>query len=52
MKIAAQSLFVIAAVGMFVAGSVMGGRTVVNAQSSAGNPVKLQTEPTTHTSPK
>ena len=42
MKIAAQILLVIAAVGLFVAGALWGGRTVVNAQSSAGNPVKLQ----------
>jgi hypothetical protein len=42
MKIAAQILLVIAAVSLFVAGALWGGRTVVSAQSSAGNPVKLQ----------
>lgn len=42
MKFTAQILFVIAAVGLFVAGALWGGHTVVIAQSSAGNPVKLQ----------
>jgi hypothetical protein len=42
MKFTAQILLAIAAVCLFVAGALWGGHTVVNAQSSAGNPVKLQ----------
>ena len=42
MKIAAQILITLAAVGLFVAGALWGSHSVVSAQSSAGNPVKLQ----------
>jgi hypothetical protein len=42
MKPTAQILVAIAAVCLFVAGTLWGGHSVVNAQSSAGNPVKLQ----------
>ncbi|HEY1254289.1 MAG TPA: hypothetical protein VGF01_05885 [Terracidiphilus sp.] len=42
MKIAAQLLFAITAVCLFVAGALWGSHSVVSAQSSAGNPVKLQ----------
>ena len=43
MKFIAPILLAIASVCLFVAGALWGGRTViVNAQSSAGNPVKLQ----------
>jgi hypothetical protein len=43
MKITAQILLAVAAVGLFAAGALWGGHSVVvNAQSSAGNPVKLQ----------
>ncbi|HEV3221022.1 MAG TPA: hypothetical protein VGZ48_14745 [Candidatus Acidoferrales bacterium] len=37
-----QVLFAIAAVGLFVTGALWGSHFVANAQSSAGNPVKLQ----------
>src|SRR5208282_6450403 len=42
MKIAAQILITLAAVGLFVAGALWGSHSVVSAQSSAGNPVKVQ----------
>lgn len=42
MKIAAQILFTITAAGLFAAGALWGGHSVVSAQSNAGNPVKLQ----------
>jgi hypothetical protein len=42
MKFTTQILFVLAALCLFLAGALCGGHSVVNAQSSAGNPVKLQ----------
>ena len=43
MKVTAQIFLAIAAVGLFLTGALWGGRSVVvNAQSSAGSPVKLQ----------
>jgi hypothetical protein len=42
MKFAQQILFAIAAVCLFVTGALWGSRSIVNAQSSAGNPIKLQ----------
>jgi len=42
MKFTTQILLAVAGVCLFVAGALWGGHTVVNAQSSAGNPVKLQ----------
>ncbi len=42
MKFTSQIIFAVAAVGVFIAGALWGSRSVVNAQSSAGNPVKLQ----------
>lgn len=42
MKPTTQVLFAFAAVCLFVAGALWGGHTVVDAQSSAGNPVKIQ----------
>jgi len=42
LKPTTQVLVAVAAVCLFVIGALWGGRTVVNAQSSAGNPFKLQ----------
>lgn len=42
MKFTSQILFAIAAVCLFAAGALFGGHSVANAQSSAGNLVKLQ----------
>src|SRR5580692_4819226 len=42
MKPTTQILFAITAVCIFVTGALWGGHTVVSAQSSAGNPVKVQ----------
>jgi hypothetical protein len=42
MKFSAQILFAIAAVCLFVTGVLWGSYSVTNAQSSSGNPVKLQ----------
>ena len=42
MKPITQVLFAFAAVCLFVAGALWGGHSVVSAQSSAGNPVKIQ----------
>jgi hypothetical protein len=42
MKFITQIIFAIAAAGLFVTGAVWGSHSVASAQSSAGNPVKLQ----------
>lgn len=42
MKSTTQILFAIAAVCLFVTGALWGSHSIANAQSSAGNPVKLQ----------
>ena len=42
MKFTTQILFAIATFCLFVTGALWGSRSVVSAQSSAGNPVKLQ----------
>jgi hypothetical protein len=42
MKFTSQIIFAIVAVCIFVIGALWGSRSIVSAQSSAGNPVKLQ----------
>jgi hypothetical protein len=42
MRLATQILFVFTAVSLFIAGALWGSHSVANAQSAAGNPVKLQ----------